>query len=352
MKLISVTSPHTVAANRTQQMMLQVILATLPGLVALTLFFGWGTFINLLLCSLFAVASEALILKLRKKPVGFYLLDLSALVTAVLFALAVPGTLPWWASLIGILFAIVVVKHLFGGLGANPFNPAMAAYALLLVSFPVQMTQWLPGAISPGYSEIHFLDSVTAIFNGSINSHSIDTYAMATPLDAFKQFHGNADKLTKAITLQGSFAGYGWDWVNAAFLAGGLYLMWRKIITWHIPISFLISLFLSAAVFWLYDQDNFASPVFYLFSGATMLGAFFILTDPVTAATSNQGRVIYAALIGLLVFIIRTWGGYPEGIAFAVLIMNLAVPTLDYYTQPRTFGHAQANRGLGKRGAK
>ncbi|HET8705427.1 MAG TPA: electron transport complex subunit RsxD, partial [Pseudomonadales bacterium] len=336
MQLINMTSPHQVGQQRTQHMMLQVIAATLPGLLTLTLFFGWGTVINVILCSVFALISEALVLKLRQKSIDFYLRDGSALVTAVLFALAVPSTLPWWASLIGMLFAIIIVKHLFGGLGNNPFNPAMAAYALLLVSLPVPMTQWLPGA---KFVDTSLVDAITAIFNSTINGKEIDTYAMATPLDAFKQFHGNHDKLAKMLTLGGSFAGYGWDWVNAAFLLGGVYLLWRKVISWHIPFSFLITLFVLALIFWSYDQDNFASPVFYLFSGATMLGAFFIATDPVTAATSNQGRLIYGALLGLLVFIIRTWGGYPEGIAFAVLILNVIVPTLDYYTPPRTFGH-------------
>lgn len=350
MKLFSITSPHTVGPDRTQWIMVQVILATIPGLIAQTIYFGWGNLINLFICSFFALAAEAGILKIRRKPILFYLKDASALVTALLFAISVPATLPWWASCAGMIFSILVVKQLYGGLGTNPFNPAMAAYALLLVSFPVQMTLWLPGAIEISKtSEIGVIQNFSAIFTGLINGHSIDTYAMATPLDAFKQAHGNADRLAKAYTLKGDFAGYGWDWINLAFLLGGIYLLWRKIISWHIPISLLLSLFISSLLFWSYDQDNFASPVFHLFSGATMLGAFFIATDPVTAATSNKGRIIYGALIGVLVFIIRTWGGYPEGFAFAILIMNSVVPTLDYYTQPRTFGHKKSNSGFRKR---
>jgi len=334
----------------TQTIMLQVVAATVPGFIAQTIFFGWGSLLNLLLCSLFALVCEAWILYLRRKPVGFYLRDGSAWVTAVLFALAVPPTLPWWASLIGMLFAIGVVKQLFGGLGSNPFNPAMAAYALLLVSFPVQMTRWLPA--DPLFGVLNLPQTLSASFSSQVDGQAIDTFTMATPLDAYRQFHGNEDKLAAAASLQGSFAGAGWEWINLAYLLGGIYLLWRNVITWHIPVSFLATLFVCSLAFWSYDQDNYASPVFYLFSGATMLGAFFIATDPVTAATSTMGRLIYAALLGLLVFVIRGWGAYPEGLAFAILIMNLVVPALDYYTTPRVFGHAKPTRGMTKRVGK
>ncbi|WP_290516351.1 electron transport complex subunit RsxD [Alcanivorax sp.] len=341
MSLITSTSPHATVKNNTGAFMRQVIYATLPGLAVLTWQFGWGSVINVLWAVIVALVSEALFLKARGRNIAFYLKDYSAVVTAVLLGLALPPTAPWWLTLIGVSFAIIVAKQLYGGLGMNPFNPAMVGYVLLLISFPVAMTQWL----APG-EPLSFVQS-WQLFTGQL---PVDGLSGATPLDTFRTVQSSAtdtaNELANQGILHGQFAGLGWEWVNLAFLLGGLYLISRKIITWHIPLGFLAGLGLPALLAWLIDPVRFADPLFQLFSGGAMLGAFFIATDPVSAATSRMGRLIYALLIGLLVWVIRSFGGYPDAVAFSVLLLNLSAPFIDYYTQPRTYGHKSSNRGV------
>lgn len=339
MSLITVTSPHSVQPGNTGQFMRLVVYATLPGLLALTWFFGWGSLINVLWCSLLAVATEAACLWARGRDLRFFLGDCSAWVTGLLLGLALPPFAPWWLSALGTVFAIAVGKHLYGGLGMNPFNPTMLAYALLLVSFPVPMTQWAAPTAGGGVPDVS--DSLAIIFGGL----SIDGRTMATPLDTFRQFAGKEplDALL-ARPMFGELAGRGWAWVNLGFLTGGLFLLARRIITWHIPVAMLAALGCMATVFWLLDPSRYASPTLHLFSGATMLGAFFIATDPVTAAASRPGRLLFGAGIGVLLYVIRTFGAYPDAVAFAVLLMNLAAPTIDTYLQPRTWGERVPHR--------
>ena len=348
MPILNVTSPHTHRPLDTGQLMREVVLATIPGLAVLTYFFGWGTFINVCWAIVVAVASEAFVLKLRHKPISFFLKDYSAVVTAVLLALAIPPTAPWWLTLVGVSFAIIVAKHLYGGLGSNPFNPAMVGYVLLLISFPVEMTSWLPAQGTENAQLLNIGDSLSAIFASTVQGTSIDGYTMATPLDTLRTYKGDHDALSNAPVLHGTIAGIGWEWVNLAFLLGGLYLILRRIITWQIPVAMLAAITILSLLFHGIDPDSYGSPLFHLLSGGTMLGAFFIATDPVSAATSNYGKIIYGAGVGIFIFIIRSWGGYPDAVAFSVLLMNLAAPTIDYYSQPRTYGHSKANRGMSK----
>lgn len=338
MPLLTVTSPHAHGPQSTSWVMRQVILATLPGLLALTYFFGFGTFINVIWAIICGVGLEAACLKMRGRPIKFYLNDYSAIVTAILLGLAVPPYAPWWVILIGMTFAICIAKHLYGGMGYNPFNPAMVAYVVLLISVPVQMTQW---AI-PLNLDGSFIGPIEAFLNNFGFSQSLDGLTAATPLDAMKQ---NSSLMLEQLYLEdrafaGLFAGLGWEWVNAGFLLGGIYLLSRRIFTWHAPVSLLIALSICAMIG--YDggsSNSGGSPLFHLFSGATMLGAFFIATDPVTSAVSNRGRIVYGACIGILVYIIRVKGSFPDAIAFSVLLMNFAAPFIDHYTQPRTYGH-------------
>lgn len=349
MSVLHVTSPHVRKPMTTNAVMRHVIYGTIPGLAVLTLLFGWGTLINVVFGSLVAVAAEALVLRLRNRPILFSIKDGSAILTAVLLALAIPPTSPWWITVVGILFAIVIAKQLYGGLGSNPFNPAMIGYVLLLISFPLEMTTWIPANLTEGVAASPSFSQSLALIFGSVDRTVIDGITMATPLDTFKTYAGNdLDMLRSAPVLQGSIAGVGWEWVNIAFLVGGLYLVARKIITWHIPVAMVTSLFLLAGLFYIIDPDSYADPIFHVLGGGTMLGAFFIATDPVTAATSNKGKLIYGALIGLLIYVIRAWGGYPDAVAFAVLLLNLCAPTIEYYTQPRAYGHKKANSGIAK----
>ncbi|MGP9800745.1 electron transport complex subunit RsxD [Rheinheimera sp. NSM] len=342
------SSPHQHNQRSTAQIMRMVVLACLPGIALQAVLFGYGVLLQLALAILTAWCSEALVLKLRGKAVLPRLKDHSALLTAVLLAIAIPPYAPWWLIVIGTAFAIIMVKQLYGGLGQNLFNPAMAAYVLLLVSFPLQMTQWLP-PLSLQSIELAPWDAVCAVFSQYSCSgfsltqlqSSIDGVTMATPLDTLRT--GLSRGLTLEESLQSpvffAFAGAGWLWLNLAYLAGGLLLIQQKIISWRIPVAVLGSLFVLSAIAALAAPDSLAGPLFHLFSGGTMLAAFFIATDPVSASTTDKGRLCYGALIGLLVFLIRNFGGYPDAYAFAILLANMAVPLIDYYTRPRTYGH-------------
>ncbi|MGB2078170.1 MAG: electron transport complex subunit RsxD [Vibrio sp.] len=350
MSLFISSSPFTRVKRNTSQVMAWVAAALIPTILVQTYFFGYGVLIQCLLAIVLAWGYEACVLKIRNRPALRQLKDNSALVTALLVAVAIPPLSPWWLLAIGLFFAIVVGKHLYGGLGQNLFNPAMVAYVVLLISFPVQMTSWIAPEQITGI-HTHFQDSLHLIFSGfdrdglSLQQvrQGIDGVTMATPLDAFKT-GVRLGHLPSEITNQAQFsglAGIGWEWVNLACLLGGLVLLKLRIIQWQIPVAMLSSLVLISLIFNLVSPGTTASPLMHLLSGATMLGAFFIATDPVSASTTNKGRLYYGATIGILIFVIRTWGGYPDGVAFAVLIANMMVPLIDYYTKPRAYGHTR-----------
>jgi len=342
------SSPHNHQQSETSALMRMVIYATIPGIFAQWYFFGWGNLIHISLAIATALIAEFTVLSLRNKKITTQLFDGSAILTAVLLGISLPALAPWWITIIGCLFAIIVVKQLYGGLGHNPFNPAMAAYVMLLISFPVQMTQWQP-PLSLLAMDIQLSDTFSVIFTGytpqgysveQIRTH-IDGFTMATPLDTVKT------NLTLGLTVVesmqaptiGKHFGLGWEWINAGFLLGGLFLLSKKAIHWTTPLSFLSSLFICSFIAFIISPDSSASTMFHWFTGATMLGAFFILTDPVSGATSVKGRLIFGALAGLLVYLIRKFGGYPDAVAFAVLLCNMAAPLIDQYTRPRTYGH-------------
>ncbi|ASP40137.1 electron transport complex subunit RsxD [Bacterioplanes sanyensis] len=341
--MLTLSSPHTHGSNSTSKVMLTVILATLPGLAVTTALFGYGTLINVVLAVVAALVSEAAVLKLRQRPLSFFLRDNTAALTGVLLGLAIPPLAPWWITVLAASFAIVFSKQLYGGVGNNPFNPAMVGYALVLVSFPVQMTTtWAVPIQVDGHATPGLLDSLSVIFTGA----SADAFSGATPLDAYKHMIDN--QTSSEVLKQPIFNGWlngGWEWVNLAYLLGGLVLVWRKIISWHIPLAMLAGLSL-CSLFFGWDEDMYAPLSLHLLSGATMLGAFFIATDPVSAATTPKGKLIYGAGIGVLLYVIRSYGAYPDAVAFAVLLMNFAAPFIDAYTQPRTYGHKAARRGL------
>ena len=244
------------------------------------------------------------------------------------------------------IFAIVIVKQLFGGIGYNPFNPAMAAYVLLLISYPVPMTSWIPPEMLNEHP-LTFFQTLSLIFTGTFpEGLTLDALSMATPLDVMRT------KLDMNFTLGeiknspiwGDFGGRGWEWVGNWYLLGGLLLLYKRVISWHIPVAMLTGLVVIAMLFHIIDQDAHPFALFHVFSGGAILGAFFIATDPVSACTTKKGQLIYGASIGVMVYIIRTWGGYPDAVAFSVLLLNMAAPTIDYYTQPRVFGHERSSR--------
>ncbi|MBN6360334.1 MULTISPECIES: electron transport complex subunit RsxD [Providencia] len=342
------SAPFTHNKQSTSLVMLWVLLAAIPGIAAQVYFFGVGTLYQIILAMLTAVITEAVSIRLRRQPVVPVLKDNSAIVTALLLAISLPPLSPWWMIVLGTFFAITIAKQCYGGLGQNPFNPAMVGYVVLLISFPVHMTNWLPPHELQSMS-ISALDSLSIILSGHTPTGitleqlrtGIDGMSQATPLDSFKTgllTHSISEVLQQPI-LQGSLAGIGWQWVNIGYLIGGLLLLQRRIISWHIPVSFLGTLAVLTIVSYLVDDSQHASPWVHLLSGATMLGAFFIATDPVTASTTPKGRIIFGVIIGFLVWVIRVYGGYPDAVAFAVLLANITVPLIDYYTQPRAYGH-------------
>lgn len=333
-----VSQPSSVGA-----VMLKVLFALGLAIAAYFVYFGPAILVSLALASATALGCEALMLRIRRYPIRPYLLDGSALVTAWLLALSMPPLSPWWLIVGATAFAIVVAKHLYGGLGSNLFNPAMAGYALMLISFPAQMTQW-PAVEMLAHAHLGFGDTLRYIFGGVLPAGTpLDAVTMATPLDLMKtdlKLGHTVNEITHS-PIYGYIGGRGSEIVALCYLAGGLLLLQQRVITWHLPVAFLGALFASALWFHVYDGDRYPAPWFHLMTGGAMLGAFFIVTDPVTGATTPKGKLIFGAMIGALTYLIRTFGGYPDGIAFAVLIMNMCVPLIDAYTQPRVFGHAE-----------
>ena len=303
-----------------------------------------GQVLSIILATAVGVACEAAMVRLRGRPPGPALADLSIVVTAVLFAFALPPLTPWWVTATGMFFAVVFAKHLYGGLGYNPFNPAMVGYVVVLVSFPSDLTHWLPPAgFELAEARPGFLATLGYALTGGLPAGlTWDMIGGATPLDDLKTQIGLMRTVTevRAGPLYGDMGANGWEWVNNFVILGGAWLLYRRTIRWQIPVAVLAGVLIPATIAYLFDAGRFAPPTFHAFSGATMLCAFFIATDPVSAATSERGRLVFGFGIGLLTWIIRTWGGYPDGVAFAVLLMNMAVPAIDHFTRPRTYGHA------------
>ena len=334
-------SPYIADAPSVTSIMFKVLLALLPGIVAYVWVYGGGILVTLTIATITAVIAEAALLKLRQRPVKPYLFDMSAVVTAWLLALSLPPLAPWWLVVVGTFFAIVIAKQLYGGLGYNPFNPAMVGYAVLLISFPMIMTQW-PAPLSLAQTPLRFMDQLHYIFSQVLPSDiKLDAITSATPLDYLKtQLMLKHEVITimhaPVFGVMGSTRG---ELITGAYLIGGLYLLQQRIISWHLPTAFLAALGLISLGFNISNPSQFANPLFHLMSGATMLCAFFIITDPVSGPTTPQGKLYFAAGVGSLTYFIRVYGGYPDGVAFAVLLMNMCVPLIDATTQPRVFGH-------------
>ncbi|MEY3882968.1 MAG: hypothetical protein RIS87_541 [Pseudomonadota bacterium] len=334
-------SPYITDAPTVSTIMFKVLLALVPGITAYVWVFGGGILISLSLATLTALAAEAVLLKIRQRPVKPYLMDMSAVVTAWLLALALPPLAPWWLVVVGTFFAIVIAKQLYGGLGYNPFNPAMVGYAVLLISFPLIMTKW-PAPLSLAEHPLSFMDQLHFIFgHGLPTDMKVDAITSATPLDYLKtqlMLKHEVASITQA-PIFGVVGAKGGELVTGAYLFGGLYLLQQRIISWHLPTVFLAALAAISFAFYVIDPSHFANPLFHLMSGASMLCAFFIITDPVSGPTTPRGKIYFAAGVGVLTYLIRVYGGYPDGVAFAVLLMNMCVPLIDALTQPRVFGH-------------
>ena len=330
-RLITVSpSPHVYEDTTVKRLMFDVVIAMLPALAMSIYFFGMGAIIVTLVAVVSCLMFEWLIQKflLKQEPT---ITDGSALVTGILLAFNVPSNLPIGIIILGSLVAIGVGKMSFGGLGNNPFNPALVGRVFLLISFPVKMTSWpVPNGFNTGYA-----DAVTG----------------ATPLAIVKEGLGKGDQLSDLMTqvpshmelFYGHMGGSMGEIAAVAILLGFAYLLFRKVITWHIPVSIIGTVALFTGILWIINPETNADPLFHLLTGGVMLGAVFMATDYVTSPMTVKGMWIFGIGIGVLTVLIRVFGAYPEGVSFAILIMNAFVPLINAYVKPKRFG--EANNG-------
>jgi len=321
-KLIVSLSPHVHSGDSVQKNMYGVIIALIPALLVSFYMFGLGavivTLTSVVACMFFEWAITKFILKRSRNTI----LDGSAALTGLLLAFNLPSNVPLWIIIIGALVAIGIGKMTFGGLGCNPFNPALVGRVFLLISFPVQMTSWPLTSQWTSYT-----DAATG----------------ATPLALMKQaVHGDTEALSQLPSVLDLFLGNNPGCVGeisaVALLLGLVYMLWKKIITWHIPVSILLTVFVFASIQNLVDPVKYAGGLTHLFTGGLMLGAIFMATDYVTSPMNHKGMLIYGVAIGFLTVVIRTFGAYPEGMSFAILIMNAFTPLINTYCKPKRFG--------------
>ncbi len=325
-----ITAPYWRAPASVTRVMGWVLLALLPAVATFVALFGPLVLAQLLLASITALVLEGTILALRRRPVVPAVTDLSAVVTAWLLVLSLPPTVPWWLTVLGVVIAIGGAKQLYGGIGQNPFNPAMVAFAALIVSFPAELSRWPTPTTS-----------VAAQWQSFLGNPEPDALAGATVLDTLRTATRSGTAIGEVLlggAPLGHLSGAGYEWVALAFLVGGLVLVWRSVIPARLPFAFLGTLTLLTTIAWWLVPDRFAPPWVHLFAYSTMLAAFFIITDPVSGVVTPRGQWVFAAGAALLVFLIRHFGQFPDGVAFAVLLMNLAAPWIELKTQPAVFG--------------
>ena len=326
--------PHT--GRSVKYLMSQVLLAMAPGVALSAFFFGIGVLIQILIAVIVVGASECLVSYLRREALTSGLSDRAWLVLAVILGVSVPPYCPWEITVSGALFAALIGKHVFGGTGQNLFNPAMVGVVFVLVCFPKISAYW---PVLVDAADISWQTSLAMIFNGE--TQMFDALSGATLLEFERTQISLAGMRSEfsAAPLYGIFAERGWEWVNLGYLVGGIYLCLMRVIRVTVPAWFLGSLFVFASIAYGVDSERYAGPLLHWFAGASMLCAFFIATDPVTSPTGQKAAAVYATLVAGLLFIFRVNGAYPDGVAFAVVLLNVAVPVLDRVLAPRIYGH-------------
>jgi len=350
--LIHLSSPHIHSGDSIRATMFAVILALIPAGVISVYLFGWLAVFLILLCMLGCMFTEFVALKWMGRSTA-PVMDGSAALTGLLLALTLPASIPWWMALLGSIFAIGLGKQVYGGLGYNPFNPALSARIILLVSFPLQMTTWLiPMHLGASAIDLYDFSSSWQLFAFGAASlpHALDAITMASPLGHIKT------EWSQGVGVSEALRAYDYSYLDAfigretgslgetsalALLIGGIWLIARHTISWHIPIAYLSSVAILAFIFNAINPDMYAPPLFHLLAGGLMLCAFFMATDPVSSPSSSGGKIVFGVGCGILTWVIRTYGNYPEGAMFAVILMNCVVPLIDYYCRPRVYGRAR-----------
>ena len=316
------SSPHIHSGESIPRIMYSVVIALIPAMFMGVYLFGLRALWVILLSVAAGMATEAGAQRIMGRKLTIS--DGSAVVTGILLALNLPPTVPWWLVVVGSAIAIVIGKQIYGGLGYNPFNPALVARVIVLISFPVQMTNW----VKP-----------SPLFSGAI-----DGVTTATPLGAMKTHllvKGTLEGFTMGELLNpftGKIGGCIGETSVIALLIGAGFLLYRGYITWHIPITFIGTVFILSGLFWLINPDQYMSPLFHILTGGLMLGAFYMATDMVTSPVTYRGMMVFGAGCGAITIIIRLFGGYPEGVSYSILLMNAATPLIDRYMRPKTFG--------------
>jgi len=350
-----ISGPYNHSKASISKTMGLVMLALVPATVFGWYQFGLPTIFLFVITILTALLAEAIALKMAGKPVRTFLMDGSAILTGWLLAMTLPPWAPWWIGVLGAFLAIIIGKQVFGGIGQNLFNPAMVARVALLISFPLEMTLFTSPA--PLYSQHSpdLMQSLAITFPGLLTeAQSLDGYTGATVLGYLKIEIGRGVDLQQALgsteplwnTFWGNIGGSMGETSAILILLGGLFLLYKRIITWIIPVAMLGTLGGLATIFHLVDPQTYIGPMTHLMSGAAILGAFFIATDLVTSPVSVRGQLVFGAGCGLLTFAIRTWTGYPEGVAFAVMLMNACTPLIDHYLKPRIYGRDKKGQPL------
>lgn len=324
MKLLTTSAPHVRTEDSTRKVMIDVLIALAPAVVGATYFFGLYALVLSIVGMISAELIELFIMRVLRKDKNF-VPNGSAAVTGLLLALNLSVATPWWVLLIGVIFAIAIVKHTFGGLGQNIFNPALAARVFLLVSFPTAMTTW--------YKPI-------ASFKGWYHA---DVQTTATPLAVLKLqgFSKVMESTTYTDLIFGNIGGCIGETSAILLLLGFVYLVFRKRIKIFIPFSYIMTVLIISSIFYSVNPEKFGSPIFHIFAGGLMLGALYMATDMVTTPMTLKGQAIFGVGCGLITMIIRYFGGYPEGVSLSILLMNALTPLIDRYTQPKIFGRRQ-----------
>jgi Na+-translocating ferredoxin:NAD+ oxidoreductase subunit D len=326
-------SPHIHSGVSVPGIMAAVILALAPAMAAALFFFGWNALRLVVVCVSTCVIAEAAARRIMRRDAGIH--DLSAVVTGILLAFNLPPNLPSWMAMAGAVFAIVIAKQLFGGLGYNPFNPALAGRVFLLISFPIQMTTWSQWQIPWPAEGVAAVTGATPL--GLLKTSLATAGTMPYHFDA-------ATAWQFFIGLRNGCIG---EVSSLALLSGGLYLLWRRYIYWQVPAAFIGTVVICSGALWLADPARNMNPLFHVLSGGVVLGAFFMATDMVTSPVTKPGLLIFGAGCGVLTVLIRKWGGYPEGVSFAILLMNAVTPLINRGFQPRIFGRAAKKNTAG-----